>query len=140
MFVISILTLLNQSRKLDIAVKQAGEQLNQERQRSAASNQQLQNALQSLQPAVAMLNLVKPGLQRGDLELPEVKLNSAIKSLRVEVALSSSAPGISRVELRHAGKVVWSRDGVVATAVPGGAFQDWMFQLMFLSRAQANLW
>jgi|KBSMisStandDraft_5_1062788.scaffolds.fasta_scaffold224248_1 hypothetical protein len=120
-FVISILTLLNQRRELDIAIKQVGEQLSQERQRSATSNQQLQNALQSLQPTVAMLNLVRPGLQRGKLELPEVKVNSGTKLLHVEVALSSSAPGSSRVELRHTEKIVWSRDGVDAIAVPGGA-------------------
>lgn len=120
-FVISILTLLNQRRELDIAMKQVGEQLSQERQRSATSNQQLQNALQSLQPAVAMLNLFRPGLQRGELELPEVKVNSGTKLLHVEVALSSSARGSSRVELRHTGKMVWSRDGVDAIAVRGGA-------------------
>jgi|GEM_PF-3015515 len=120
-FVISILTLLNQRRELDIAIKQVGEQLSQERQRSATSNQQLQNALQSLQPTVAMLNLVRPGLQRGKLELPEVKVNSGTRLLHVEVALSSSAPGSSRVELRHTGKMVWSRDGIDAIAVPGGA-------------------
>ena len=120
-FVISILTLLNQRRELDIARKQVGEQLSHERQRSAASNQQLQNALQSLRPAVAMLNLVRPGLQRGEVELPEVKVNSGTKLLHVEVALSSSAPGSSRVELRRTGKMVWSRDGVDAMSVPGGA-------------------
>jgi hypothetical protein len=120
-FVISILTLSNQRRELDIARKQVGEQLSQERQRSAASDQQLQNALQSLQPAVAMLNLFRPGLQRGKLELPEVKVRSGTKLLHVEVALSSSAPGSSRVELRHSGEMVWSRDGVDAIAVPGGA-------------------
>jgi hypothetical protein len=120
-FVISILTLSNQRRELDIARKQVGEQLSQERQRSAASNQQLQNALQSLQPAVAMLNLFRPGLQRGKLELPEVKVSSGTKLLYVEVALSSSAPGSSRVELRHSGEMVWSRDEVDAIAVPGGA-------------------
>ena len=120
-FVISILTLLNQRRELDIAIKQVGEQLSQERQRSATSNQQLQNALQSLQPTVAMLNLVRPGLQRGKLGLPEVKVNSGTRLLHVEVALSSSAPGSSRVELRHTGKMVWSRDGIDAIAVPGGA-------------------
>jgi hypothetical protein len=119
--VISILTLLNQRRELDIAIKQAGEKLSQERQRSAASNQQLQNAFQSLQPAVAMLNLVRPGLQRGEAQLPEVKLNSGTRLLYVEVALPSGAPGSSRVELRHSGKMIWSRNGVDAVAVPGGA-------------------
>jgi hypothetical protein len=120
-FVISILTLLNQRRELDTAIKQAGEQLSQERQRSAASNQQLQNALQSLQPAVAMLNLVRPGLQRGEAQLPEVKVTSGTRLVYVEVALPSAAPGSSRVELQHAGKMIWSRDGVDAMAVPGGA-------------------
>lgn len=120
-FVVSILTLLNQSRELDMAVKQAGEQLNQERQRLAASNQQLQDALQSLQPAVAMLNLIKPGLQRGEVQLPEVNVNSGTRLLYVEVALPSGAPGSSRVELRQTGKMVWSRDGIDAVAVPGGA-------------------
>lgn len=120
-FVISTLILLDQRRELDISIKQISQQLSQERQRSAASNQQLQNALQSLQPAIAMLNLVRPGLQRGELELAEVKVNSATKVLHVEVALSSSAPGKYRVQLRHTGKMVWSQDGVDATAVPGGA-------------------
>ena len=74
-----------------------------------------------LQCIVAMLNLVRPGLQRGKLELPEVMVNSGTKLLHVQVALSSSAPGSSRAELRQTGKMAWSRDGVDAIAVPGGA-------------------
>jgi hypothetical protein len=120
-FVISILILLNQRHELDIAIKQISQQLSQERQRSAASNQQLQNALQSLQPAIAILYLVRPGLQRGDLELAGVKVDSGTKVLHVEVALSSRAPGEYRAQLRHTGKMVWSQDRVDATAVPGGA-------------------
>lgn len=120
-FVISILTLLNQRRELDMGIKQISQQLSQERQRSSASSQQLRSALQSLQPAIAMLNLVRPGLQRGELALPEVRVKPETKVLHVEVALSSSAPGNYRVELRHTGKMIWSRDGVDAMAVPGGA-------------------
>jgi hypothetical protein len=120
-FVASILILSNQRRELDMAIKQMDQQLSQERQRSAASSQQLQHVLQSLQPAIAMLNLVRPGLQRGALELPEVKLNSGTRVLHVEVALSSKSPGKYRVQLRNTGKVLWSQDGVDATAVPGGA-------------------
>jgi len=120
-FVASILVLSNQRRELNIAMKQIDQQLSQERQRSAASNQQLQNLLRSLHPAIAMLNLVSPGLQRGAQELPEVKVNSETKALHVEVALSSRTRGTYNIQLRHAGKMVWSRDAVVATAVPGGA-------------------
>jgi hypothetical protein len=118
--VISILTLLNQRRELDIAIKQIS-QLSQERQSLAASNQQLQFPAQSLQPAIAMLNLVRPGLQRGELALPEVKMISETRELHIEVALSSRTPRKYRVQLRHTGKMVWSRDGVDATAVPGGS-------------------
>jgi hypothetical protein len=120
-FVVSTLILLNQRLQLDIALNQISQQLVQERQRSAVTNQQLQSALQSLQPAIVMLNLVRPGLQRGEFELPEVKVASGTRILHVEVALSSNAPGKYRVQLRHTGDIVWSRDGVDATAVTGGA-------------------
>ena len=120
-FLISILTLVNQRHELDAGIKQMSQQLSQERQRSAVSNQQLQNALQALQPAIAMLNLVKPGLQRGEQELPVVQVTSATRVLHVEVALASGAPGNYRVELRHRGKTAWSRDSVDAMAVPNGA-------------------
>jgi len=121
LFVASILILSNQRHQLDVATKQIGQQLNQERQHSAALNEQLQNVLQSLQPAIAMLNLVRPGLQRGALELPDVKLNSGTKALHIEVALSASTPEKYEVQLRNKGRVLWSLDGVDATAVPGGA-------------------
>jgi hypothetical protein len=120
-FVVLMVNLWNQRRELDIAIKQINQQLGQERERSAVANQQLQNALQSLQPAIAMLNLVRPGLQRGGQELPEVKVSSGTRTLHVEVALLSRAPGKYRVQLRHTGKAVWSQDGVDATSVPGGA-------------------
>jgi len=118
--VASILILSNQRHELDTAIKETGRQLTQEREHSAALNQQLQSALKSLQPAIAMLNLVRPGLQRGAQELPEVKMNSGTKTLHIEVAVSSGAPGKCRVQLLHAGKMVWSLDGVNTTAVPGG--------------------
>ena len=120
-FIISTLVLWNQRRVLDIAIKQTNQQLGQERERSAVANQQLQNALHSLQPAIAMLNLVRPGRQRGDMEIPEVKVNPGTKTLHVEVALSSGTPGKYRVELRHAERTVWSRDDVDVMAVSGGA-------------------
>ncbi len=116
-----ILNLWNQRRELDIAIKQINQQLGQERERSAVANQQLQNVLQSLQPAIAMLNLVRPGLQRGGQELPEVKVSSGTRTLHVEIALLSRASGKYRVQLRHAGKTVWSQEGVDAASVPGGA-------------------
>jgi hypothetical protein len=120
-FMISTLVLLNQRHELDMAFKRVSQQLTQERQRSVASNQELQRVLPSLQSAIAMLNLVRPGLQRGDSELPEVKVTSGTRMLHVEVALLSRVPGKYRVQLRHLDKVVWSGDGVDATAVPGGA-------------------
>ena len=123
-FIISSLVLWNQGRELDMAMKQANRQLAQERQSSAVLHQQLQSALHSLQPAIAMLNLVSPGLQRGKSELPEVKVNSGTTALHVEVALSSRSPGKYRVQLQSSGKVVWSRAGVDAAAVPGGAILE----------------
>lgn len=120
-FIISTLVLWNQRRELEIAIKQMNQQLGQEHERLAIANQQLQNALHSLQPAIAMLNLVRPGRQRGDMEIPEVKVNPGTRTLHVEVALSSGTPGKYRVELRHAERTVWSRDDVDVTAVSGGA-------------------
>jgi hypothetical protein len=120
-FAVLTLNLWNQRRELDIAIKQINQQLGQERERSAVANQQLQDVLQSLQPAIAMLNLVRPGLQRGGQELPEVKVSSGTRTLHVEIALLSRASGKYRVQLRHTGKAIWSRDGVDATSVPGGA-------------------
>jgi hypothetical protein len=68
-----------------------------------------------------MLNLVRPGLQRGGQELPEVKISSGTTMLHVEVALLSRASGKYRVQLRNTGEALWSQDGVNATSVPGGA-------------------
>lgn len=120
-FVVLILNFWNQRRELDMAIKKINQQLSQERERSAVASQQLQNALQSLQPAIAMLNLVMPGRQRGGQELPEVKVSSGTRTLHIEVALLSRATGKYRVQLRHKGMSVWSQDGVDATSVPGGA-------------------
>ena len=120
-FIISTLVFWNQRRELEIAIKQMNQQLGQERERLAIANQQLQNALHSLQPAIAMLNLVRPGRLRGDMEIPEVKVNPGTRTLHVEVALSSGTPGRYRVELRHAERTVWSRDDVDVTSVSGGA-------------------
>ena len=120
-FGVLILNLWNQRRELDIAIKQINQQLGLERERSAVVNQELQNALQSLQPAIAMLNLIRPGLERGGQELPGVKVSSGTRTLHVEVALLSRASGKYRAQLRHTGETVWSQDGVDATSVPGGA-------------------
>jgi hypothetical protein len=120
-FVVAIVSLVNQRRQLDVLVKRANQELAQERDRLAAANQQLQSALQATQPAIAMLNLVRPGVQRGIADLPEVKVNSATKTLHVEVALLSRAPGKYRVQLRHAGMTAWYQDGVDVASVPGGA-------------------
>jgi hypothetical protein len=120
-FAVLALNLWNQRLELDMAIKQINQQLGQERQRSAVANQKLQDVLQSLQPAIAMLNLVRPGLERGGQELPGVKVSSRTKTLHVEIALLSPASGKYRVQLRHTGKAIWSQDGVDATSVPGGA-------------------
>jgi hypothetical protein len=121
LFTVSILNLLNQRAGLDMAINQINQQLAQERQRSAALNQQLQSALPSFQPTTVVLNLLRSGLQRGEQQLTEAKINSGTKTLHVEVALSSGPSGRYRVQLRHTGTIVWSRDGVDAIAVPGGA-------------------
>lgn len=119
--VILIMNLLNQRRELDVAIRQMSQQLYQERGRLAIANQQLQNTLQPMQPAIGMLNLVRPGLLRSEQELPDVKISSGTKTLHVEVALLSRTPGHYRVQLRQAGKLMWSQDGVDAATVPGGA-------------------
>ncbi len=121
LFTVSILNLLNQRAGLDMAINQINRQLAQERQRSAALNQQLQSVLPSFQPTTVMLNLVRSGLQRSQQQLTEAKINSATKTLHIEVALSSGPSGAYRVQLRHTGEIVWYRDGVNAVAVPGGA-------------------
>ena len=120
-FAVLTLNLWNQRLELDRVVKQINQQLGQERERSSFANQQLQNALHSLPPAIAMLNLVSPGLQRGGQELPAVKVSSGTRMLHVEVALLSRASEKYRVQLRHTGMAVWSQVGVEATSVPGGA-------------------
>jgi hypothetical protein len=120
-FVILIMNLVNKRRELDVAMRQMSQQLAQERGRLAVTNQQLQNALQSTQPAIAMLSLVRPGLLRSEQELPEVKVSSGTKTLHVEVALVSRTSGKYHVQLSHTGRAVWSLDGVDAATVPGGA-------------------
>lgn len=119
--ILTIVILWNQRRGLDAAVKQTSQQLAQERQRSAVSTQQLQSALNPLPSTIAMLNLVRPGLERGASDLQVVKVNSATTAMRVEVALSFRSTGKYHVQLRHLGTVAWSRDALHATAVTGGA-------------------
>jgi hypothetical protein len=139
LFTVSILNLWNRHRGLDMAVKQINQQLAQERQHSAALSQQLQPALVSSQPAIVMLNLVRSGLQRGELDLPEVKLFSGTKTLHVEVALSSTPSERYHVQLRQAGKITWSRDAVDAIGVQGGAILKLEIPAEILSEGACEL-
>lgn len=104
----------NQERELRLAVNQTMQDL--------ALSRQAQTGPLALAPEVATtLNLVTPGLSRGDQRLPEVHLLSAAATLHVSVALDpQDVDGLS-VRLQQGNTVVWSRDGLQARPVAGGA-------------------
>jgi hypothetical protein len=84
--------------------------------------------LQIVEPATGVLNLLEPGITRGDGHLPAVKVGAAPGVLHIEVAIPADRVGKPRpaidkyqIQLAHAGQTLWSRDGVEAISVSGGA-------------------
>jgi hypothetical protein len=104
----------NQQRELRLAV-------NPSRQELALSKQVQTGTLTVMQEGAATLNLVVPGLSRGDQRLPEAHLTSGAATLRVSVALSPHYVNRLSVRLQQGDTVVWSRDGMEASPVAGGA-------------------
>jgi len=93
----------------------------QSRQELASSKEARRGTITTVEEAVVTLNLMVPGLSRGDLALPEKHLSPSITTLHVEVALTFDRSTNYQVQLKHGGTVVWSQSGVHSTAVPGGS-------------------
>lgn len=105
----------NQQRELRLAVKQSGQEMAQLEQAQASGS------ITAKQAAVITLNLNVPGLSRGRKALPEVRLMPGAASLHISIALSARPAGPMNVQLKQGAVVIWSRDGVEARPVSGGA-------------------
>jgi len=73
------------------------------------------------QAAVVTLNLLLPGLSRGEQSLPEAHLTANAGTLRILVALTAQPAGRVNVRLEQGAKAIWSQDGMAARPVIGGA-------------------
>lgn len=104
----------NQQHELSLIVKESRRELELSKKTGTGS-------LAAAQEAAVTLNLVVPGLSRGDHGVPEVSLPKGAETLHVFVALSSPALGRLRIRLQQGDMVAWSRDGVEARSVEGGA-------------------
>jgi hypothetical protein len=108
----------NQQNDLRLAVQQS-------RQELAQSNQaQAERPVSGAQAAVVTLNLVVPGLSRGDHALPDVHLPAGATTLHLSVALNAQAAGPLSVRLEQDAAVAWSSEEWIAKPVKGGAVLD----------------
>jgi cell division protein FtsL len=84
-------------------------ELASERERAATLNQQVQDLRVLQQPSTVMLSLLKPGVERGDAQFPEVTIGSGTQGIHVEIVLPGNAAGPYDVRLEtSAGKTIWS--------------------------------
>lgn len=104
-----------QQRELRHAVEQSKQELAQWKQLQAAGS-----AATSLADVVT-LNLLVPGLSRGDQALPEAHLSAGAGTLHILVALTAQPAGLLEVRLEQGGAVNWSQGGLPARKVAGGA-------------------
>lgn len=119
--VLSLVYLLEQRRELQIALRQANHQLAAESQHPPALASPGRALVEQSEPLTVMLNLVQPGLQRGNAQLPTVTLGPAVRVLLVTVAVPSGTAGTYRVQLKSRGSMVWWSNRVEALAVSGGS-------------------
>lgn len=128
LFTVSIVNLMHQRRELSAAVERANQRPTETLAQATAANQNSHASLQIIEPATGVLNLLEPGLTRGDGHLPAVELGAAPGALHIEVAIPADRAGKLQpiagkyqIHLDHAGQTLWSRDGVDAIVVSGGA-------------------
>jgi hypothetical protein len=104
----------NQQRELGLVVKQNRQELAQLKQPQAGT-------AAAEHAAVVMMNLIVPGLSRGEQALPQVHLAAGVATLHMSVALTAQPTGPLSVRLQQRDAVVWARNGVEARPVTGGA-------------------
>lgn len=114
-FVACTLYFWNQQRELRQTVKQSRQELAQWKQAQEVGS------VAANQAAMVTLNLVVPGLSRGDQSLPEAHLTAGAATLRISIALTAPPAGRLRVRLMQGAAMVWSREDVEARPVTGGA-------------------
>ncbi len=118
---VSFVYLFQERRELKGAVDEANKRLVSEGQQAMVQSPVRQESVDSSQPLTEVLNLMRPGLQRGNEELPAVRVGKATRVLQVEVALPSGHPGTYKVDLKKDGNSVWDREAVQGVHAPGGA-------------------
>jgi hypothetical protein len=116
--VFSTIYFWNEQRELRVAVKDS-------RQETALLKQAQTGALTLTQSAAVTLNLVVPGLSRGDQGLlPNAYLTPNVETLHISIALTVRPAGLLSAQLKQGAAVVWSSEGLLARPVKGGAVLD----------------
>jgi len=125
--IVAIVLLVYQRRELGVAVERTNQQLEDERQKEIALDQQAHPRLQISAPPVAELHLFEVGLTRGNGQLPTVNIGHKSGALHIEVAIPSDANGQHsarngkyQVQLNYLGQTMWSRDNIESLPVSGG--------------------
>jgi hypothetical protein len=118
---ISLVSFIQMRREFQSEVRESGQKLIAEREHSTVLDRQLQAARELTEPATATLNLLQPGITRGNAGLPQLRIGSRTQSVHVEIALPSAVPGQYNVRLESAGNTVWTQSGVEAFTSSVGA-------------------
>jgi len=121
LLVVSLFSVVQLRRELQSEVRESGQKLADERERVAVLNRQIEGVRELTEPATATLNLLQPGVTRGNAKLPQLRLGSLTQNVHVEIALSSAVPGRYSVTLESAGKALWSQSGIEAFTSSAGA-------------------
>jgi len=104
----------DQQRELRAAV-------NESRQEAALLKQAQARTPQVTNAGVVSLNLLVPGLSRGNQDLKQVHLTPNDETLQLAIPLSVRPKGRLSAQLKQRNAVVWSSEGWVARPVEGGA-------------------
>jgi hypothetical protein len=108
----------NQQHELRLLVEQTRRELTQRKAPQAAG------LVTSEQTTVAMLNLLEPGLSRGEQILPEAHLTPGTETLHISIALTTRPANPLSVRLQQDNALLWSHDGASPRTVAGGAVLD----------------
>jgi hypothetical protein len=108
----------NQQRESRLVVEKSRQELAQWKQAQSG------NPATAKQAAVVMMNLIVPGLSRGEKALPEAHLTSGVTTLHISIALTAQRKGRLRTELKQGDELLWFQDGLEARPVTGGAVLD----------------
>jgi hypothetical protein len=128
LLVLALAFAFKEQQDKQIARVQNAQQLATERARSGQLEREVEELRQLKQPSTVFLNLVEPGLLRGQASVTTVQLGSGVKKIHAEIPLRSAPPSSVDVRLENStGKTIWTKtvlpfrlgaDGLLILDVP----------------------